>query len=429
MDIGNIVLVMIGQIGAGKSEVCRLLASSMGARYFAVEDLRYQSNHEVEPSAIANHIASLASSSPVIFECTGASEDFEEIIENLRLCGTTCHVILLDCSIGTAIRRVRNRQPRRRPHGGGSWASQLQWTESRLRLVPADLTVSSETASPSSIASTISRAWEAAGTSERTRPQTKMPKEISFSQLATFQVCPLSYRLKYGDRVPEMVESEQMYLSRHLHETLARMYSTLGNNPSKNEVISWFESRVRETLSEKVEECIAERVYEAGKRALAFHYDVVFRIEGPRTIGVEKEVRMEIDKGVTFVGRVDRIGLDPTGVIEVIDYKASSRSSTSRPRIPDWLQIAAYSAAVLLEFNLQSVIARRIMLQTGNEERFALAAQDVRQITLSLGRWMRRLANSESFPGNVGPHCASCQFNPICPEGAQVPVARSAILR
>ena len=128
---------------------------------------------------------------------------------------------------------------------------------------------------------------------------------------------------------------------------------------------------------------------------------------------------MKLGEGVRFIGRVDRIALDSSGTVEVIDYKASGRRRTSRPRIPEGLQIAAYGVAVLLELDLPSVIVRRIMLETGEEERFAVTREDVRQVTLSLRRWVSQLAVGGAFTPRVGAHCVSCQFNPICAEGTR----------
>ena len=429
MGTGNVVLVIIGQIGAGKSELCRKIVTSTGARHFEIDEFRRESKDEACPAEMADVIASSASSLPVIFECTGTSRDFEDILEKVRLRGHRCLVVLLDCNIDTALRRVRERHPNRSPRGGHSWASQLRWTESRLRLVPVDFVISSERQSPSQLASKLVHIWTEAGTRERKCVQGPARKRISFSELASFEVCPLSYRLKYRDRVSEVAESEQMYLGIRLHETLAWLYAGAGQNPSKNELLRWFEESVTATLPRETKDCIAERLYDAGRSALAFHYDVVFREEKPRTIAVEKAVRIELDAGVTFVGRVDRIALDPVGVMEIIDYKASAGRLTSRPRIPDWLQIAAYGAAVLREFNLQSVIVRRTLLLTGSEERLPLAARDVPKVILSLRRWIRRLEDDSAYPGNVGPHCASCQFNPVCPEELRVPLASSAIVR
>ena len=396
----------------------------MGARHLDVEDLRRQYAGPDHALTVADHIASAAASELTVFESTGTSRDFEDIIEHLRLRGLACFVVLLDCSTRTAMDRISKRTGR--PRSGGSWASQLRWTESRLRQVPADLTLSSETSELKTIASTVSLAWEDAGHDSWQAP---IPQEVSFSQLAAFEVCPRSYWLKYVDHTPEALESEQMYLGSRLHEALAWLYGALGKRREETELIAWFRDRLAETLPIGTGDDTATRLFEAGRKALSYHHDVVYRNERTRTIAVEKMVRMKIAEGVTFVGRIDRIAFDPSGTVEVIDYKASNRRCTSRPRIPDGLQIASYGAATLLELNLQSVFARRIALATGEEERFALMAEDVRHVKLALRRWATRLATSGAFRPRAGAHCASCQFNPICADGSQYPAARSAFVR
>ena len=315
------------------------------------------------------------------------------------------------------MRRVRGRVTPRWPHSGRTWASQMRWTEQRLRLVPADLTLSSETAEPASIASVVCQAWERAG---RRAVGTTVPREVSFSHMAAFEVCPWSYRLKYVDRAPEATETEQMYLGSLLHEALAWLYGGPREGRDQDELVAWFQERLAETFPPGLGDGAARRLFEAGRRALILHHEVFYRNERERTVAVERAVRMKLGKRLTFTGRVDRIALDPSGTVEVIDYKTSGRRSTSRPRIPDWLQNAAYGASVLLELDLPSVIARRITLATGEEERLALTTRDVRQVILALRRWIARLAASGAFPARVGAHCMSCQFSPICTERSAV---------
>ena len=410
------VLAVIGQIGAGKTAVCRELMSLVGAQHLEIEDLRRQNAGPVDSLTKADHIASAASFGPTIFESTGASREFEEIVEQLRARGLTCFVVLLECSLSTAMRRIRLQADRRRPRCGGTWASQMLWTESRLKLVPANLTLSTENADPASIAASVRQAWEVVGCTAKRR---SVPMEVSFSQLAAFQICPWSYKLKYVDRASEGTETEQMYLGSRLHEALAWLYGRPGEVRDRTELVAWFRERLVETLPSWADKRVAKRLFEAGREALAFHLEVVYRNERTRTIAVERMVRMKLGEGVRFIGRVDRIALDSSGTVEVIDYKASGRRRTSRPRIPEGLQIAAYGVAVLLELDLPSVIVRRIMLETGEEERFAVTREDVRQVTLSLRRWVSQLAVGGAFTPRVGAHCVSCQFNPICAEGTR----------
>ena len=426
---GRVVLVLIGQIGAGKSTVCDELTSSRRVRHVDVENLRHADERGLDAGMIADRVASAALSGHAVFECTGASRDFEEIIEQLRRRNLRCFVTLLDCSTRTALRRVRERGGRVRPSAGGTWASELDWTESRLRLVPADMTLTSERADPASIAADIWQAWAVARHPRVADTVPSEPREVSFSALAAREICPWSYRLKYIDHAQEMVETQQMYLGTRLHEALAWLYSGGGGRRGKVELVEWFRSRLAETLPEGTDCAMAAHLSRRGEDALVFHYEVAYAGGRSKTIAVERPVRMPCDRWTTFVGRVDRVAVDASGTVEVIDYKTSQRRRTSRPRIPDWLQIAAYAAAILRELDVPSVIARRVMLATGEEEQFAVSREDVRQITLSLARWARGLTAGGAFPMHPGTHCSSCQFNPICAGGTGFPIARGAFVR
>lgn len=428
MPNNELVLVLIGQIGAGKSEVCRGFAATTGARHVTIEDLRREQGTALCPSTIADHLTAFADSAPVAFECTGASRDFEEIIEALGTRGLRSFVVLLHCSVETARRRVHQRAwtP---PESGGTWERHLQWTESRLRLVPADLTLSSERSTASALASLIHVAWGKARAQQALPNEPSPPVEFSYSQLSSFDVCPLAYRFKYIDRIPEAAESENMFLGSRLHETLAWMYANAAANPTRTDVLLWFDDRLANTLPPNTHHSTAERLRATGQKALAFHYATVFLNEKQSTIAVEQPLRMALGRGLEFVGCADRITLDASGTVEVVDYKLSDGSSTSRPRLPDWLQSAGYAAAVLRGFQLPSVIARRTLLQTGEEQRFALSNDDTRSVSLALRRWFFRMKTSYGYPANPGPHCASCQFNPTCPEATRFPLSTSAIER
>lgn len=422
------VLVLIGQIGAGKSAVCTALESFEDVRHVDIEDLRGAEKGRADVAMIADRVASATSSRHVVFECTGASEDFEEIIEQLRRRNLRIFVALLDCSTETALQRVRERGSRFRPKAGG-WAPELDWTESRLRLVPADMTFKSDRAASACIAADIWRAWAVARRHRMADTTPREPLDVSFSELAAREICPWSYRLKYIERTPEALETEQMYLGSRLHEALAWLYADDSRRRGKGELVHWFRNRLAETLPEGTDCATSSRLSRRGEDALVFHYEVAYRNEGSRTIAVERPVRVHCDRWTTFVGRVDRVAMDASGTVEVIDYKTSPRRRTSRPRIPDWLQIAAYAVAVLRELDVPSVIARRVTLATGEEEHFAVSREDARPVTLALARWARSLAADGAFPMRPGAHCSSCQFNPVCAGATGFPTAPGAFVR
>ena len=419
-DLG--LLILVGQLGAGKSEVSRYIVETTGVQHLTLEKLRHRSVLWEEPASIVNQVVSKARTSPTILECTGTSRDFEEIVEGVRGHGIDCHVILLECRMETALRRVLSRDPLGRPRSGRTWASELRRTESRLRLMPADHTISTETADPKDIATRIYQLWIEEHEEAKTQFPLKIDDNVSFSKLAAFQVCPLSYKLKYTQETLGASEPRDMFLGRILHETLAWMYGAMSDSPSRGEVIPWFTRRLAESAPASLPPDALEAALVTGEHALLFHYDVVFQSEKSRTIAVEKWITTRLAEGVNFVGRVDRLSVDVTGVVEIIDYKTFDRKLMHRVRLPDRLQVAGYGAAILRELDLQVVIAREISLQTGREERFLMTIDDARQIELALLRWARRVYRTESFRANIGTHCVSCQFYPVCPEARKVAI-------
>ena len=426
-DLG--LLILVGQLGAGKSEISRYILEIAGIQHLTLEKLRHRSVLWAETASIVDYVVSQARASPTILECTGTSRDFEEIVEGIRAHGIDCHVILLECRVETALRRVLRRDPLGRPRSGRSWASELRRTESRLRLVPADYTISTETEDPKDIATRIHRLWIEAHEEVQTQFPSKIDDNVSFSKLSTFQVCPLSYKLKYIQETFGELEPKDMFLGRILHETLAWMYGAMSGCPSRRSVIQWFTRRLTESAPASLSPDALEAVFRMGEHALVFHYDVVFQSEKPRTIAVEKLVRMRLAEGVNFVGRIDRISVDLTGIVEIIDYKTFGRKPMHRVRLPDRLQIGGYGAAILRELDLQAVIAREISLLTGKEERFLMTGDDARQVELALLRWARQVYRTESFRANIGTHCVSCQFYPVCPEARKVAIEDGIILQ
>ena len=133
------------------------------------------------------------------------------------------------------------------------------------------------------------------------------------------------------------------------------------------------------------------------------------------TLAVERRIQLALKPGVDFVGRVDRVGLRPSGMIEVVEYKTSRRTTTSRPRLPDLLQLAAYGVALLVEQRVDKVLARRVVVPSGVEERFVVSKEDCRWIRLALLRWVRRLSQFDVNVANVGSHCRSCEVVRDCP--------------
>lgn len=421
MGMKKFVLVLIGQIGAGKTEVGRRVADITGAHFVSVDELRARQSDTKIPNLVQT-LAAEVTDRPLIFECTGAAPDFEDLLASLEDKGWQTFVVLLDCSIETAMRRIRGRRDWASPTVGGSWLPHLRWTQTQLRMVPADVYLATDTLLPDEVAATVAEVWESATTARRViRAGTQPTGTFSFSQLASFDICPLEYRYKFVDRQREFIETEQMFLGERLHEALHYLYGLMATPVTEKELLAYFATRVREAAPAATTQAQMTDLIERGSKVLKFYFTNEYRPEAEKTIAVEKSFAIELASGLLFVGRIDRIALAPSGTYEVIDYKTSMRISTSRPRIPDLLQLTAYGAAALLEYRAPAVLVRRHQLGTGNNDEVVLREADVGRIHRALRRWINRVWLTTAFTARPGLHCRSCQFNPICPRAALPP--------
>ena len=155
---------------------------------------------------------------------------------------------------------------------------------------------------------------------------------------------------------------------------------------------------------------------EQGREILEFHYRTAFACDVRETLSTERRVALDLGGGVVLTGTIDRLVRTRSGIIEVIDYKTRFRASSSRPRIPDLLQLAGYGVAALLEYQTQHVFLRRHYLESGEEDRLLLRRDETASVCLALRRWIRRLSGGDA--PRQGRHCRMCFYCPSCEHAA-----------
>ena len=239
------------------------------------------------------------------------------------------------------------------------------------------------------------------------------PGVFSFSRLATYEVCPLSHRFKYIEGREEEFTPSAVRLGKCLHLALAQFYSAKAAGMSLGSLVALFETIV---AAEAPGEEERRWLFEQGRETLEFHYRTAVACDARETLSTEKRVALDLGGGVVLTGTMDRLVRTPTGVIEVIDYKTRFRASSSRPRIPDLLQLAGYGVAALLEYQTQHVFLRRHYLESGEEDRLLLRGDETTSVCLALRRWIRRLSGGDA--PRQGRHCCMCFYCPSCEHAA-----------
>ncbi len=172
---------------------------------------------------------------------------------------------------------------------------------------------------------------------------------LSYSQIRTFEICPLHYKLSYILKIPTS-PSPSMSLGTSVHETLKDFYNLvkLGRKPSKKlleEIFEddWITAGYKSKRHEK----------EAFEKALVFlreYYDKEFDyanlpvlVEQDFSIPLYEETESGREK-VRIGGKMDRVDLLSNGGIEIVDYKTGEKIPTQKEADKD-LQLSIYALA------------------------------------------------------------------------------------
>lgn len=237
--------------------------------------------------------------------------------------------------------------------------------------------------------------------------------KLSYSEISTYQNCPLQYRLKYLDGKPAL-PSASLSFGKSLHSALEWLYSspTL-EPPSCDELVEQLESCwVSEGYSSAEEEV---RYFYQAKAALELYYrkHVLADPEDFR-LPAALEYKFRVDLGFCELsGVIDRLDRLPSGGFEVIDYKTNRRLPPAR-RLAEDLQLPLYQVAAerVWEVEVERVSFHYLLLDHRHSmfitpERVELALAEVERVAGLIGR-----GEFEPCRNNL---CPWCDYLEECP--------------
>ncbi|HVA96557.1 MAG TPA: ATP-dependent DNA helicase [Candidatus Acidoferrales bacterium] len=182
---------------------------------------------------------------------------------------------------------------------------------------------------------------------ENKKPETPSPSSlvpityISYSQLQTFETCPLHYKLRYILNLPSPPSPALSY-GISVHSTLRDYFQLLLHNQKpkpetiqellkKNWVNQGFTSKTHETQTFEQAQTMLEK----------FAKQTIQHM--PLTLSVELPFNFWLDK-LKVGGRIDRIDKLDDGRIEIIDYK-TGRNVPTEKKVREDLQLSFYALA------------------------------------------------------------------------------------
>lgn len=238
---------------------------------------------------------------------------------------------------------------------------------------------------------------------------------LSYSQIETFKVCPLHYKLKYLFKIPTPPSASQSF-GISMHNTLKDFYEAVKSNEKPTEKLlvdlltkNW----IVEGYSNKVHE---KKFFARGKTYLSGFLKEAF---DPKVLPVLLEEPFTIPVGdIKIGGKIDRVDSLPDGSIEIWDYKTGATIPTPK-EVKDNLQLSFYAlAASTLKnppFDKDPKKIKLSLYYLDTQEKFTTrrTLADLEKAKEEILKIRSEIENSD-FTCSGGFLCKNCEFKQLC---------------
>ena len=239
-----------------------------------------------------------------------------------------------------------------------------------------------------------------------------LPNHFSFTQLSSFEKCPLQYKFAHILKIPGKGKAVFSFGST-MHNTL---YNFIRQN-SKEKIA--FEKLLEIYQNNWIEEWYASKnqrdeYYQLGEKSLRSFYDNFLK-EKPSVLQIKNHLALEQNfnlkmSGYTVNGKIDRIDKMDEGV-EVIDYKTGNAKEELKET--DKQQLLIYQIAAEEVFGLKPKRLTYYYLDEGKKLSFLGLEEDKKRQKEKIISQIKEIMNSDFAP-KPGWDCRFCDFRDIC---------------
>ncbi|WP_329408191.1 RecB family exonuclease [Streptomyces sp. NBC_00704] len=267
--------------------------------------------------------------------------------------------------------------------------------------------------------------------SESAEPVAVAPASLSPSRAGDFMQCPLLYRFRVIDRLPEK-PSPAATRGTLVHAVLERLFDAPAAErtaPRAKSLIPGQWDRLRESRPEVVElfaddpegERLAGWLAEAERLVERW-----FTLEDPtRLEPAERElfVETELESGLRLRGIIDRVDVAPSGEVRIVDYK------TGKAPRPEYAEGALFQMKfyALVVWRLKNVVPRRLQLVylgSGDVLTYDPVLADLERVErklLALWEAIRLATRTGEWRPRPTKLCGWCDHQAHCPEFGGTP--------
>ena len=248
---------------------------------------------------------------------------------------------------------------------------------------------------------------------------------LSPSRAGDFMTCPLLYRFRAIDRLPE-APSPAAARGTVVHAVLERLFDLPAHERSPERALELLGPEWERLLAEEPElldlfaddaDGSAQRGWLAEAGALVEAY---FTLEDPRRLEPahrELQVECELPSGVRLKGYVDRLDAAPNGALRVVDYK-TGRAPREQFEAKAMFQMKFYALVLWRTRGVVPAVLQlmylgdREVLRYRPDEADLLATE--RKVE-ALWAAISRATETGEFRASPGPLCDWCDHKAICP--------------
>jgi putative RecB family exonuclease len=248
---------------------------------------------------------------------------------------------------------------------------------------------------------------------------------ISWSALSTFRTCPLKYKFRYIDGLPEESVSSALVFGTGIHTAVEQHYQAIlsgGRKPDLDALLFAYRSAWLPYDPEAIQfgstETRASLDALAGKMITAFLASPAASVQG-RVLGVEEEIRGMLVEGVPdLYGRVDLLTED-TDTLVVTDIK-TSRGRWGQEQVEDSGEQLLMYSHLASEISPGKKIATRFLVLTKTKEPVIedhvreVQPAAVKRTLVGVQRVWRAIESGVFYPAPSTMNCASCGYRSAC---------------
>jgi putative RecB family exonuclease len=248
---------------------------------------------------------------------------------------------------------------------------------------------------------------------------------LSWSAISTFRQCPLKYRFRYIDGLPEESVSAALVFGTGIHSAVEQHYQALLSGDPKPDLdallfayrSAWL-PHDPEAIQFGSTETRASLDALASRMLAAFLNSPAASVQG-RVLGVEEEIRGTLIEGVPdLYGRVDLLTEDSDSLV-ITDIK-TSRGKWSAEQVEDSGEQLLLYSHLASEISPGKKIATRFLVLTKTKE--PVVEEHVREVepgnvkrTLAgVERVWRAIESGVFYPAPSTMNCSGCGFRKTC---------------